>query len=280
MSLRINHNIASLNGQRNMVKNDAAVSSSLEKLSSGLKINRAADNAAGLVISEQMRAQLGGIQQAMNNTEQAVTMVQTAEGALDEMNTLLSKVKSLALHALNTGVSDLAQRTADNAEYQNILSSVDRIVAQTRFAGQTLLNGNFSTGGTAGPARFQIGEQGTDFVTLSIQNVDTTALSMTATSVLTSAGATSVLTQVSAAIGTVTNLRGTLGAFQSNTLETGLRSLSVTHENLTAAESVIRDVDFAEESAVFTKNQILVQSATAMLAQANQLPQSVLKLLG
>ena len=103
MSLRINHNIASLNGHRNMVKNDAMVSKSLEKLSSGLKINRAADNAAGLVISEQMRAQLGGIKQAMNNTEQAVTMVQTAEGALDEMNSLLSKVKSLALHALNTG---------------------------------------------------------------------------------------------------------------------------------------------------------------------------------
>jgi len=280
MSLRINHNIASLNGHRNMVKNDAAVSRSLEKLSSGLKINRAADNAAGLVISEQMRAQLGGIQQAMNNTEQAVTMVQTAEGALDEMNTLLSKTKSLALHALNTGVSDAAQRAADDSEYQNILSSIDRIVSQTRFAGQTLLNGNFSTGGAAGVARFQVGEQGTDSVNLSIQAVDTTALSVVNTSVLTSAGATSVLTQVSAAINTVTNLRGTLGAFQSNTLETGLRSLAVTHENLTAAESVIRDVDFAAESAVFTKNQILVQSATAMLAQANQLPQSVLKLLG
>ena len=276
MSLRINHNLASLNGHRNMVKNDAAVSKSLEKLSSGLKINRAADNAAGLVISEQMRAQLGGIKQAMNNTEQAVTMVQTAEGALDEMNTLLSKVKSLALHALNSGVSDAAQRDADNSEYQNILSSVDRIVNQTRFAGQVLLDGTFST--TA--ARFQVGEQATDSVNLTISNVGTTALSINGTTVSTVAGATSVLTQVSAAINTVTNLRGTLGAFQSNTLETGLRSLSVTHENLTAAESVIRDVDFAEESSMFTKNQILVQSATAMLAQANQLPQSVLKLLG
>ncbi len=276
MSLRINHNIASLNGHRNMVKNDMAVSKSLEKLSSGLKINRAADNAAGLVISEQMRAQLGGIKQAMNNTEQAVTMVQTAEGALDEMNTLLSKVKSLALHALNSGVSDAAQRDADNSEYQNILSSVDRIVSQTRFAGQTLLDGSFSTNA----ARFQVGEQATDNVTLTISGVGTTALSINGTTVSTVAGATSVLTQVSAAINTVTNLRGTLGAFQSNTLETGLRSLSVTHENLTAAESVIRDVDFAEESAVFTKNQILVQSATAMLAQANQLPQNVLKLLG
>jgi flagellin len=277
MSLRINHNIASLNGHRNMVKNDAAVSRSLEKLSSGLKINRAADNAAGLVISEQMRAQLGGIKQAMNNTEQAVTMVQTAEGALDEMNSLLSKVKSLALHAMNSGVSDSAQRNADNAEFQNILSSVDRIVSQTRFAGQVLLDGTFSAG--AG-ARFQVGEQGTDFVSLNISGVDTTDLAITGQTVSTVAGASATLSLVSAAIGSVTSLRGTLGAFQSNTLETGLRSLAVTHENLTAAESVIRDVDFAEESAVFTKNQILVQSATAMLAQANQLPQNVLKLLG
>jgi flagellin len=280
MSLRINHNIASLNGHRNMVKNDAAVSRSLEKLSSGLKINRAADNAAGLVISEQMRAQLNGIKQAMSNTEQAITMVQTAEGALDEMNNLLSKVKSLALHALNSGVSDSAQRDADNAEYQNILSSIDRIVGQTRFAGQTLLDGTFSTGGTAGLARFQVGEQATDNVTLSIQGVGVSNLVLSGTTVSTVAGATSTLTQISAAISTVTSLRGTLGAFQANTLETGLRSLAVTHENLTAAESVIRDVDFAEESAVFTKNQILVQSATAMLAQANQLPQNVLKLLG
>jgi len=280
MSLRINHNIASLNGHRNMVKNDMAVSKSLEKLSSGLKINRAADSAAGLVISEQMRAQLNGLKQAMSNTEQAVTMVQTAEGALDEMNSLLSKVKSLALHALNSGVSDNAQRGADNDEYQNILSSIDRIVGQTRFAGQTLLDGNFSTGGTAGLARFQVGEQATDNVTLSIQGVGVSSLAMSGTTVSTVTNASATLTLVSAAINTVTNLRGTLGAFQANTLETGLRSLSVTYENLTAAESVIRDVDFAEESAVFTKNQILVQSATAMLAQANQLPQNVLKLLG
>ncbi len=276
MSLRINHNIASLNGHRNMVKNDAAVSKSLEKLSSGLKINRAADNAAGLVISEQMRAQLNGISQAMNNTEQAVTMIQTTEGALDEMNSLLSKVKSLALHALNTGVTDQAQATADDAEYQNILSSIDRIANQTRFAGQTLLSGGFATNG----ARFQIGEQGGDTVSINISGMNVSALGLSSTTVSTATTASATLTAVSAAISAVTNLRGSLGAFQANTLETGLRSLSVTHENLTAAESVIRDVDFAEESAVFTKNQILVQSATAMLAQANQLPQNVLKLLG
>jgi flagellin len=276
MSLRINHNIASLNGHRNMVKNDTAVSQSLEKLSSGLKINRAADNAAGLVISEQMRAQLNGIKQAMSNTEQAITMVQTAEGALDEMNNLLSKVKSLALHALNSGVSDSAQRQADDAEFQNILSSIDRIANQTRFAGQTLLSGGFQTTG----ALFQVGEQGGDSVSIVISGMNVSAIGLSGAEVSTVTTASATLSNVSAAISAVTNLRGRLGAFQANTLETGLRSLSVTHENLTAAESVIRDVDFAEESAVFTKNQILVQSATAMLAQANQLPQNVLKLLG
>src|SRR4051812_27824670 len=178
MSLRINHNIASLNGHRNMVKNDAMVSSSLEKLSSGLKINRAADNAAGLVISEQMRAQIGGISQAMNNSEQAVTMVQTAEGALNEMNALLSKVKSLALHALNTGVVDQKQRDADQAELSNIISSVDRIAQQTRFAGQVLLNGAFSA--VANAARFQVGEQAGDKVTLQISGMNRTTLSFTA----------------------------------------------------------------------------------------------------
>jgi flagellin len=279
MSLRINNNIASLNGHRNMVKNDAAVSKSLEKLSSGLKINRAADNAAGLVISEQMRAQLNGIKQAMNNTEQAITMVQTAEGALDEMNNLLSKTKSLALHAMNTGVSDAAQLSADNAEFQNILSSIDRIVGQTRFAGQLLLDGHFVSG-ASGAATFQVGEQGGDTVAVCIASVGTTALAINGTGLTTGASASATLSLVSAAISTITTLRGTLGAFQSNTLETGLRSLAVTYENLTGAESVIRDVDFAEESAVFTKNQILVQSATSMLAQANQLPQNVLKLLG
>jgi len=175
-------------------------------------------------------------------------------------------------------VSDQAQRTADNAEFQNILSSIDRIVGQTRFAGQTLLDGTFST---TAAALFQVGQQGGDSVSMVINSIGTTTLFSgfaAGVSAVASAGAT--LSLVSAAIGTLTNLRGTLGAFQANTLETGLRSLSVTHENLTAAESVIRDVDFAEESAVFTKNQILVQSATAMLAQANQLPQNVLKLLG
>ena len=239
MSLRILHNVAALNAERNMVQNDFNLSKSLQKLSSGLKINVAADNPAGLVISEQMRAEIAGENQAITNSEQAVTMVQTAEGALDQMNTLLAKVKSLAIHALNTGVTDLNQRQADNAEMQNILSSIDRIAKTTRFANGVLLSGRFS--GVANAARFQVGEQAGDNVTLTIGAMTVKALALSgagrritlsaATNAVAVTVATSALTQVSAAINSVTNLRGKLGAFQSNTLESGLSSLRITTEN-------------------------------------------------
>jgi len=279
MSLSINHNTTAMTGHRNMIKNDVAVSRSLEKLSSGLKINRASDNAAGLVISEQMRAQLGGIKQAMNNTEQAVTMIQTFEGALDEMNSLLSKMKSLAIHSLNSGVVDTSQAAANQAEYLNILGAIDRIATGTRFGSQALLAWDGSN--NTNTVQFQVGEQAGDQVTFTFSAMQAINMNFGAVAGVSTAGnALAALGTISAAITSVSNLRGRLGAFQANTLETGLRSLAVTHENLTAAESIIRDVDFAEESAVFTRSQMLVQSATAMLAQANQKPQSVLNLLG
>jgi len=518
MSLRINHNIAAANGHRNMVKNDAMVSKSLERLSSGLRINRAADDAAGLIISEQMRAQIGGLNQAVANSEQAVTMVQTAEGALDETNSLLSKARTLALHAANEGVNDQGQLVADQGELDNIIDSVTRISATTQFGTKKLLDGSlssatanlagmssvklggdyqsllnpgtvvkgfhtlvvtaqatqtstdldmsnaadiwsggslaaatgadlvqkafsisinggrldvasgttknqflqqvnalgqklgftaFATGanaasglgnitlksdaygsqavfdiqfvsgatgastststnvvagvnmaatlylysgnngvggtattgstntltftasgnglhlvtgagsvlnfdsavgintgagatsgfyygavdGTKGGATFQIGANVNQTATVQIgsssaNDIGTgasgtyTNLSQLKGSSLISGNANEALKVIDKAIDDVTSTRGQMGAFQSNTLETGLNSLRVTQENLTAAESTIRDVDFAEESSQFTKNNILVQASTAMLAQANQLPQQVLKLLG
>ena len=514
MSLRINHNIASINGHRNLLKNDAAVSKSLEKLSSGLRINRAADDAAGLIISEQMRAQLTGLNQAISNSEAGVSMVQTAEGALDEMNTLLNKSRQLALHAANEGANDQNQLVADQAELDNIIDSVSRIAETTQFgtkkildgslnnfksnsqyvdsaktgthyaenvaagaivkgyhslrvtteatkgtltvggtlgsgvvgsgasitamlgtdsfqsamsvkvngatvsviSGQTkndllnslnalgkssgytavfsgsqaggvagsgniiLINDQYGTtstlsfefvssaltgaqsisgtyaagvdmnaalvlntgavGGTAGSgnlsvqlsggkglvlegsgyrievnskltisggdtvtgmyfgiidgtssgATFQIGANVGQTATVSLSSVRAsdvgqgvsnvyTNLSSLKGSALISGNANEALKVIDDAINDVTNQRGLLGAFQANTLETNISSLRVTHENLTAAESNIRDVDFAAESAIFTKNNILIQSATAMLAQANQLPQNVLQLL-
>ena len=513
MSLRINNNIAALNGHRNMTKNDMAVSKSLERLSSGLRINRAADDAAGLVISEQMRAQITGLNQAISNSESAVTLVQTAEGALDEVNSLLNKGRQLALHAANDAVNDTNQLVADQSELDNIIDSVTRISATTQFGTKKLLDGSLSSAasnsgqvsavklggdyqkllsastvskgyhtlevtqkatqatnvvamagaadtwsggtlaaasgsetvqkaftisvnganltvssgttksqfiqqlnsigakvgftasvtgaggvgditltardygstfdfdvqfvsggtgastvastetagvnatatlylysgqggangtaisgaattmtfsatgggsyvggagltmvssggstivlsaaaatgfsygavnGTTSGAKFQIGANAGQTATVQLQSTNSallgiggsgtyTNLSQLKGSSLISGNATEALKVIDKAIDDITAARGQLGAFQSATLETTISSLRVSSENLSAAESTIRDVDFAAESSRFTKNNILVQSATAMLAQANQLPQNVLKLLG
>jgi flagellin len=517
MSLRINHNIAAVNGHRNMVKNDAMVSKSLERLSSGLRVNKAADDAAGLVISEQMRAQLSGLNQAVANSEQAVTLVQTAEGALDETNSLLNKARSLALHAANEGLNDQNAVIADQGELDNIIDSVTRISSTTQFGTKKLLDGSLgsassklsglqsvklggdyasklaggtvvkgfntlqvtaqatqasavvtmagaadifsggtlaaatgtdvvqrafsisingsqltiasgstknqlvqqinavgakvgftatltgsATGGTLGDivlqskdygsqttfnVQFVSGATGASTVTAAqtagvdmaatlylysggngvggtattgstqtlalaasgnglrlvdgkgavltfnaavgivtgaagsggvyygavdstkggatfqiganVQQTATVALGSSSAndigtaasgtysslaqlkgSSLVSGNAQEALKVIDKAIDDITTARGALGAFQANTLETSINSLRVTQENLTAAESTIRDVDFAAESSQFTKNNILVQASTAMLAQANQLPQNVLKLLG
>jgi flagellin len=278
VSLRINTNTQALFGHRQMLKNDGAISKSLERLSSGLKINRAADNAAGLIISEQLRAQLNGTQQAMNNAEQAISLVQTAEGALDELSALLTKAKKLALASMSDATADQAQRSANDVEYQNIVSSIDRIALQTQYAGNKLLDGSFSA------KTVQIGAFNNQNISFSIATTNggfqASALSLSGLDLLSATNASSVLSVVDAAVVTVTVNRGRLGALQANTLETALSSLRISYENLRAAESTVRDVDFAEESANFTRSTILVQSATAMLTQANQLPQNVLKLLG
>ncbi len=512
MSLRINNNIASVNGHRNMVKNDNMVSKSLERLSSGLRINKGADDAAGLIISEQMRAQLTGLGQAIANSEQAVTLVQTAEGALDEVNSLLNKARQLALHSANDAVNDTNQLIADQSELDNIIDSVSRISDTTQFGTKKLLDGSLSaavsnnsgisavklggdyqtsltngtskkgfhslqvtavasqatavvslsagdiftgttltaasgsdqiqkgftisvnganlsvasgttknqflqqlnslgekvgftaqyesgattgnillvnreygamfsfdvqfvsgasgasaistantagvnaaatlylysgqagdggtagTGGTtlsftasgnglrlvtgngstiqlstalgintgaggnsgyyfgaingtAGGATFQVGANVSQTATVTLGSTNAsqlgvggsgkyTSLTQLKGSALISGNANEALKVIDKAIDDITTTRGKLGAFQSSTLETSLSSLRVTKENLTAAESTIRDVDFAEESSKFTKYNILVQASTAMMAQANQLPQGVLKLLG
>lgn len=505
MSLRVNNNIASVNGHRNMVKNDAMLSKSLERLSSGLRINRASDGAASLIISEQMRAQLSGLGAATQNAETASAMIQTAEGALDEINTLLNKARALAVHAGNEGANDQAQLVADQAELDNIVDSVTRIAENTQFGNKKLLDGSgsvvksasdavasasfggqyleavkdgtiskgfhtlvvtqaatratstltisgtdiitgndltlmsgneqfqkaftvsimgssitvasgttksqflqqlnsigksagfsasltgttgtgavtltatkfgreqffnlqfiagssgaqtiagthtsgvdslatiyFNTGadgavastgtsnllnltgkgfdlfstqttgagftlqlspgagtgtyagaldGTGGGATFQIGANVGQTATVSLSSSRAADIGRGASGAyksmaevkggaLIAGNSDEVLKVIDKAIDDVTTVRGGLGAFQANTLETTLNSLRVSTENLTAAESIIRDVDFAAESANFTKNNILLQASTAMMAQANQLPQNVLQLLG
>jgi flagellin len=269
-----------------MRKNDAAISKSLEQLSAGLRINHAADNAAGLLISEQLRAQLGGLQQAQENTSQAIAMVQTAEGALDEMNALLSKAKKLALSSMSDATTDSTQAAANQTEFANIVASIQRIGDQTQYAGSKLLDGSLSDGKTVQLGAFtgqnatiSIVDMGTDQIgAMSSNGAVITAIS--SVSITSAADATTALSAIEGAINVVSTRRGNLGAIQSNSLETTLNSLRTSYENLKAAESTLRDVYYAEESATFTRNTILVQSATAMLAQANQLPQNVLKLLG
>jgi flagellin len=512
MSLRINNNTSALNGHRNMVKNDAAVSKSLERLSSGLRINRAADDAAGLIISEQMRAQITGLNRAIANSEQAVTLVQTAEGALDEMSTLMNKARSLALHAANEGLNDTNQLVADQTELDNIVDSMNRIVNNTQFGTKKILDGSLSTastnssalesvrlggdytsqlsagnavkgfhtleitqratqassvlamggsvdvwtagslnaadgtdvvnksfslsvngatltigsgttknqvlqqlnavgkrvgfvasvtgatgsgditltardfgssfifdvqfvtgatgastltstssagldatgvlylytgqagtngtatsgasqtiafsasGGVAYPggagltmvssggsaivltanvatgmiigsidgtrsgATFQIGANVNQTATVQVQSASASQLGIGGSGTYSNLGqlkgvafisgnANEALKVIDKSIDDITVIRGQLGAFQANTLETSISSLRVSQENLTTAESTIRDADFAFESSLFTRNNILVQASTAMLSQANQLPQNVLKLL-
>jgi flagellin len=508
MSLRINSNIAALNGQINLSRNTDMVNQSLERLSSGLQINSAADDPAGLIISEQMRAQIGGLNQAISNSQQAVTMIQTAEGAMDEVSTLLNKARSLAVHAANAGVNDTNQLVADQTELDNIVDSVNRIANNTQFGTKKILDGSLSNGspnssaiasvklggdytslvskgsvtrgyhtlqitqsasqssyqllqshaadiwsggslsaargsdlvkkgfqitingaaiavasgttksqfiqqlnavgkqigftaattgsasgavnlkardfgtsfvfdvqfvsgatgsatmtgvsktgtnakavlylysgangingtagsgavqkinfsgnglnlvssggstivlngpvgistgassgfiygainGTSAGATFHIGADYGQTATVELNSVQATQLGVGGSSAFSSfqqlkgtalvaGNAEDAIRVIDKAIDDVTTSRGELGAFQANTLETSINSMQVTQQNLTSADSTIRDVDFAAESANFTKYNILVQSSTAMLAQANQLPQGVLKLL-
>ena len=482
MAFRINHNIASMNAYRNLARNDLGLSRSLENLSSGLRINKSADDPAGLVVSENMRAQIAGLSQAIENSELATAMVQTAEGALTEVHSLLTSMRELAIHAANEGANSAADLAADQSEIDNALATIDRIASQTQFGTKKLLDGSngvtgtvtsgsvsflsgtssttagtydvevttqaekathttgnsaaitgitadetltltnddtsvsvtinlvagdnrqtildkinaytsstsveatadgtnnitltstvygtagdftivsdtaatdgtqsgFSAGagntdngvniagtfdsgsssyqadgagsvltgragsvveglqvstvaaaGTAGTVAvannslvFQVGANSGQTVTLSIDNMAASNMgggldaanggsnqytSLAQISILDATSASDSLAVIDQAISDVSSLRGTLGAFQSNTLESGMNNLRVAEENLVAAESIIRDTDMAAEMATFTRNQIMLQAATAMLSHANSSPQVVLQLLG
>lgn len=275
MGLQINTNIAAMNAYRNLSSTQGAMATSLERLSSGLRINRAADDAAGLAISEKLRAQTNGLDQATSNAQDAISLVQTAEGALNETHSILQRMRQLSVQSANdTNTSD--DRAAIQKEVTALNSELDRIASTTQFNGQNLLDG---TGGTAGSFTFQIGANSGQTVSVAFAKADTTTLGTGAVDVTTQAGAASALTAVDAAIKTVSGDRADLGAVQ-NRLQHTINSLSVASENSAAAESRIRDTDMAKEMTSFTRSQILQQAGVSMLAQANSAPQSVLKLLG
>jgi len=272
MGLRINTNVAALIGQRNVGATDRALSRSLERLSSGLRLNRAADDPAGLAISERQRAQISGLNQAVENAERGVSLVQTAEAALVEVNSLLVHMRELAVDAANDAVHDVDSLAALQAEVTDALASLDNIAANTTFGSKALLDG------TATGLAFQIGSDAGQVVTLDLPAVDSTTLAINLIDV--SADAAAAITALDTAIGTVVDARNTMGSFQANTLESQISYLQAAAENLTAARSVIVDADFAVETAEFTKQQILLQSGMQVLSAANQLPQMVLTLLG
>ncbi len=280
MALVINTNFASLNAQRNLAVNQGKLSTSVARLSSGFRINSAKDDAAGLSISEKMRAHIKSMNVAIRNAQDGISLAQTAEGALGEVGSILQRMRELAEQAAN-GTLGTTERAALDDEYQALKSEIDRIANVTEFNGKKLLNGSQSANGIT----LQVGFQNTTndrIVTLSgvgASNVNTLGLTGTFATISAAGNAQSALTQLDSAINTIASRRGELGATM-NRLETTISNLRVSSENFAAAESRIRDADFAAETAIFTRNQILVQAATSVLAQANVLPQTALTLLG
>ena len=280
MTLRINTNIQAINTHRNMLGTDMRLSSSLEKLSSGLRINHASDDAAGLSIADRLLTQVNGLNVAQANAQQGITLFNVADGALDQIGSILQRVRELAVQSSN-GTLTTSDRVAADAEVQSLLSEVDNIASFTTFNGFSLLN-NGATTGAATTFTFQVGSQQNQTVVATIAGTCTGQLKLgiapaNTIDVSTQAHAQAALTSLDFAINQINVIRGGIGA-ASNRLQYEINNIGVSAQNLKAAESQIRDVDFASEMSTLTQNQILMQSATAMLAQANAQPQSVLSL--
>jgi len=267
MSLRITQNVEAFNAYRNLNSTQSAVSKSMARLSSGYRINSAADDAAGLGISESMRSQVRGLAQAQKNIQDGVSMMQTAEGNLDEVHSMLQRVRELAVQYKNGSLDSNAKTSIQN-EVNQLASEIDRIGTSAAFNGTKLLSGSAAT------VSFQVGANDGDVITATTFN-----LSGTVTTASLSLDDANALSNIDTAITGVSTARAGFGAVQ-NRLEHTLSVQATYQENLTAAESRIRDVDMAQEMVALTKNQILSQAGTAMLSQANQAPQSVLRLLG
>ncbi|WP_214826756.1 flagellin Hag [Exiguobacterium sp. s26] len=293
----INHNLNSMNAHRNMSFNTAQTGKAMEKLSSGLRINRAGDDAAGLAISEKMRGQIRGLDQSTRNAQDGISLIQTAEGALNETHSILQRMRELAVQSSND-TNTTTDRGEIQKEVDQLAIEITRIANNTEFNTKKLLDGSAKTAGGptgAAPLTFHIGANAGQTLSLSIGAMDAKTLNVSRTADTAATGATAAvttggldvstqananlaITAINTAIGTVSSERSMLGANQ-NRLEHTINNLSTSAENLQAAESRIRDVDMAKEMMNFTKNNILNQAAQAMMAQSNQQPQAVLQLL-
>jgi flagellin len=269
MSLYVNTNVSSLNAQRQLFDTSNSLSTSFERLSSGFRINSAADDAAGLQITDRMTAQIQGLNQGVRNANDAISVVQTAEGALDETTNSLQRIRQLAIQSQN-GINSAEDVSALQKEVTALRSEIDRIATDTEFNGQALLDGTFS-------ADFQVGANTGQSINVAVgTDFDSAGLSI-GTATLASADA--LISAVDGALSTVGAQRADLGALQ-NRFESSIRNLSNISENLSGARSRIQDTDFATETAELTRNQILQQASLSVLSQANQRPQAALSLLG
>jgi len=285
MPVRIFNNIPSLNAQRILGTNNDRLAQSVERVSSGIRINRGADDAAGLAISEALRSDIRALRQAVRNANDGISLINVTEGALNEQSSILIRLRELASQAA-TGTVGSTERQTIQLEFNALRSEVDRIAATTQFNGQGLVDGSLASSATsANQVLIQVGiDSGANSRINLNTEVDLTAvtassLAIDTLSLTSAAGALTALDTINTAISSVTQGRGKVGAVQ-NRLTRSVANLSVTIENLQAAESSIRDADIAEEIATLTRNQILVQSSTAMVGQANLIPQSILQLLG
>ena len=284
MAVRIFNNIASLNAQRILGANHDRLSQSVERISSGIRINKASDDAAGLAISEGLRSDIRALRQAGRNANDGVSLINITEGALNEQGSMLIRLRELASQAA-TGTTGSTERATIQLEFNSLRNEIDRITNTTEFNGQKLIDGSLASSiastsqvfiqigiDSNANSRINLNEQ------INLKAVTSSALSIDTLSVKTAEDALAALDGINTAIGDVTATRGQVGAVQ-NRLMRSISNLSISIENLSAAESQIRDADIAEEVALLTRNQIMVQASTAMVGQANLIPQSVLQLL-
>jgi len=274
MTLFVNTNVSSLNAQRQLFDSSIKLSTSFERLSSGFRINRAADDAAGLQITDRLTTQVQGLNQAVRNANDAISLAQTAEGALGETTNSLQRIRQLAVQSQN-GINSSADRTALQAEVSALKQEISRIGTDTQFAAVDILSGSFS-------AAFLVGANGGQTISVNLSRsggFGTSGLGLASTTVATTGDASAALTAIDSAISAIGGARADLGALQ-NRFQSTIRNLSNISENLAGARSRIRDTDFATETAELTRNQIIQQASTTVLSQANQRPQAALQLLG
>lgn len=281
MSLFVNTNVSSLNAQRQLFTTGNNLSTAFERLSSGFRINSAADDAAGLQITDRMTSQIQGLDQAVRNANDGISLAQTAEGAMAETTTALQRIRTLAIQSQN-GINSSADRAALQKEVSALRTEISRISTTTEFAGVSILSGVFSASFLVGANSGQtisVNLSSQALAAAGVNGFSATGLGIISADVLTAAGASALLDDVDTAISAIGGLRADLGAIQ-NRFQSTIRNLSNISENVSAARSRIKDADFATETAELSRNQILQQASTTILAQANQRPQAALSLLG